>query len=73
MRSVADQLRAETHAAVARRAPAERIALALMLGDIDVRTFARARGVTEDEARRQLARQRQRGRVSSSCHERLLA
>jgi hypothetical protein len=70
---VADALRAETRAAAARRTPAERVALALKLGDVDVRTFAHARGLTEDEARRQLARQRQRGRVPSGCHDRLLA
>lgn len=66
MRSVADDLRSETRRDVARRTPAERIELALQLGDDDVALLCAARGIPRDAARRLIARSRQRGRVPSA-------
>ncbi len=51
---------------LARRSPGERVLLALALGDEDVATFARARGLDEDAARRELGRRRQHGRIRSA-------
>ena len=69
MRSVADDLRAETARAVARLPPAERIALALRLGDDDVALYRAAHGVSEIAARLSLARTRSRGRRQSQSNE----
>lgn len=71
MKSVADQLRAETMAADAARTFEERLAEALALGDRDTRLLALSRGVSEAEARRLVGRQRQQGRVYSPCHQSL--
>ena len=47
--------------------PAERIALALRLGDADLNLLCRYRGLDLDEAQRLLERQRQVGRRFSRC------
>jgi hypothetical protein len=69
MRSVADDLRAETMSAVARLSVEERIGLALRLGDDDVALYRAAHGVSETEARVALARMRLVGRRQSRSNE----
>jgi hypothetical protein len=69
MRSVADDLRLDSARGVARLTAAERIALALRLGDDDVARYRSARGVTAAEARAALARARAVGRLRSPCNE----
>ena len=69
MRSVADDLRAETARALARLGPFERIALALRFGDEDVALYRDAHGVSEVEARAALARARRLGRRRSRSTE----
>jgi len=64
---VADSLRAETAAADRARTPAERLLLALSLGDGDAALLAGARGLSAEEARHLLRRQRQAGRRPSRC------
>jgi len=64
---VADTLRSETAAADRARSPAERLLLALQLGDSDVALLAGTRGLGEEAARRILRRQRQAGRRPSRC------
>lgn len=71
MKSVADELRAESRAVDARRAFDERLRTALANGDRDVRLFAAAAGITRADARRRLGLQRQCGRIRSACHESL--
>jgi hypothetical protein len=75
MRSVADDLRREDREAIARLAPAERVARALALGRRGLLTFARAQTppLDADEARRQLEARRQASRRRSACLEALLA
>ena len=65
MKSVADQLRAETRARVLDLPIAARIALALHLGDEDAALYATHAGLPIDEARRRLRTQRAHGRVFS--------
>jgi hypothetical protein len=67
MRSVADRLRAELHASLARRSPGERLALALALGARDLEAFRAAHGLGPEEARRALRRRRQVGRQPCRC------
>jgi hypothetical protein len=69
MHSVADDLRRETMAAAARLTPAQRIALALRLGDDDVALLCAAHGVTGDDARRTFRRARAAGRIPSRSHD----
>ena len=69
MRSVADELRLDVMRAVARLTAAERIALALRLGDEDVAFFQMAHGVSEAHARRALARGRAVGRQPSCSND----
>jgi len=69
MRSVADELRQRDRETLARRSPSERVLLALALGDEDVATFRRARGLNEESARREMRRRRQHGRIRSSSAE----
>jgi hypothetical protein len=73
MKSVADDLRAETRRADLQRTPAERIRLALALGDDDCALLAASQRLSLDAARRAFARSRQHGRVRSACHEAVLA
>lgn len=65
MRSIADDLRAESRRDDTGRTPAERIELALRLGEEDVALLSAARGVPLEEAARRIARSRQTGRISS--------
>jgi hypothetical protein len=65
MASVADDLRRLTVERVLRVPVADRIALALSLGDDDLDLFARTSGLPVGEARRRLRAQRDRGRVPS--------
>lgn len=74
MQSVADELRNEDRARLAAMSPAERVALALALGDRDLETFrlAHVPPLSRDEARRVLERRRQAGRRRSRCIEELI-
>src|SRR3954470_3010795 len=65
MRSVADDFRAESRADMALRSPAERVELALALGDADVTLLCAARGISQDEAVQVIKRSRQHGRRRS--------
>jgi hypothetical protein len=67
MRSVADDLRRTDREAMARLSIEERIMLALALGDADLDTLQRARGIDRAEAVRVVERQRQSGRNPSAC------
>jgi hypothetical protein len=69
MRSVADDLRAETARTVARLSAEERITLALRLGDDDVALYRAAHPVSDHEARLTLARTRSHGRRQSRSTE----
>jgi len=69
MRSVADDLRLETARAVARLTPAERIALALRLGDDDVAAYSAAHGCADTDARAALRRARAIGRIPSRSND----
>ncbi len=66
MRSVADDLRREDARALAALSAAERVALALRLGDDDLETFRAANGLDREGALRALRRARQSGRVRCS-------
>ena len=66
MRSkLADELAAEQRAVELRLTPGERVALALALGERDLRAYASARGLSLGEAHRALRRAAQRGRTPS--------
>jgi hypothetical protein len=65
--SVGDDLRTRTHRRVLEMAVAERIALALSLGDQDLALFVAASGLSAEEAKQRLRTQRQRGRTPSAC------
>jgi hypothetical protein len=65
MRSVADDLRRDTVRRVLALSVPERVALALALGDAAADQYARAAGISADEARRRLAAGRHHGRVPS--------
>jgi hypothetical protein len=65
MPSAADALRRDTITRVLQKSVAERIALALSLGDDDLEMFVRASGLEPDEARRRLRARRARGRTPS--------
>jgi endonuclease V-like protein UPF0215 family len=67
VKSAADTLAEETDAAVLAMSVTERVALALRLGDRDVRLYAAANGLSEDQARRILRRNSQIGRRPSAC------
>jgi len=67
MSRLAEALRRETTEATLSRSPAERVALALALGDSDVALAAAATGEPPAVVRSRLARQRQTGRRSSRC------
>ena len=74
MRSVADELRVEDRERVLAMTPAERVALALALGDRDLEIFRAAQqpGLSREEAARILDRQRHAGRGRSRCLEELI-
>jgi hypothetical protein len=65
--SVATTLRAVNIARVLAMPVAERIALALALGDDDLDLFVRASGLDRAEALRRLRAGRRRGRLPSRC------
>jgi hypothetical protein len=65
VRSVADDLRARTMARVLDLPIRARIALALSLGDEDLKLFVRANGLERREAVRRLRAQRALGRTPS--------
>ena len=69
MRSVADLLRLDDREAVLHLSPAERVALALALGERDLEAFRAAHHppLSREEAARILERQRQAGRRPSGC------
>lgn len=69
MRSVADHLREETAERLRVLSPAERVELALRLGDDDLETFRRASGLSRAAALRELRRRRQLGRTRCSFLE----
>ena len=71
MKSVADALRAQRRTAETSRSTTARLRDGLALGERDARLLSSARGVSVDEARRLLARQRQQGRRRSISHESL--
>ena len=72
MRSkVAEELRKETDDAVRAMSADERLALAFRLGDEAIETFALARGISHDEARRLLQKEKRQGRRYSRCIEEL--
>jgi hypothetical protein len=67
MTSVADHLRARTQAQVLALSPRARIALALSLGDDDLRLFVGTSGLDPAEARDRLRASRRHGRTPSAC------
>jgi hypothetical protein len=72
MKSVADALRREDREATLALTAAERVALALRLGERDLDAFQRAAGLSRDEAVRVLERRRQAGRRRSVCLESMI-
>jgi len=71
--SVADESARAERARAAALSPAERVALALSLGERDIAAYADAHGIDRSSARRALERARQAGRRRSACIEALLA
>jgi hypothetical protein len=69
MRSVADIFREQTREEATRLTPADRIALALALGDDDAAMLANWRGISVPEARRVIRRSRDVGRHRSCASE----
>ena len=65
MQSVADSLRRDTRERVLTLSIAERIALALSLGDDDLALYMRASGKDREAALQDLRAQRARGRTPS--------
>jgi len=70
MSALANFLRQRTDDDVKRLNAAERIQLALSLGDDDLRLFCAASGLEADEARRRLVARRQHGRRYSASASR---
>jgi hypothetical protein len=71
--SAKDALRRADRERVGALAPAERVALALELGERSLDSYCRASGVARGAARRDVERRRQARRRRSSCLEALLA
>lgn len=67
MRSVADEVREERRQRESSLAAAERIGLALQLGERDLDLFCRFQGIDRAAAVRQVRKQRQVGRRLSRC------
>lgn len=63
MRSVADEVRRQTHARVLALPVLARVELALALGDDDLDLFMRTNGLGREEALLRLRAQRQAGRT----------
>ena len=72
MRSVADRLRRELIERHASMTADERLQCAFALADGDARALASARGISDDEAKRVLRRQRQHNRRYSAARLALL-
>lgn len=70
MSALATFLRQRADDDVKRLSAAERIQLALSLGDDDLRVFCAATGLNADEARQRLIAARQVGRRFSACASR---
>jgi hypothetical protein len=70
MQSVADSFRRETHERVLRLSIADRIALALSLGDADLDLYIKTSGKTREQAMRDLTAQRAKGRARSRAASR---
>ena len=73
MNSVADQLRRDQIAKQLRMSATERMELSRQLGEQATEAYAAQHGLTAEEARRVLQRQRQTGRRYSACHTSLLS
>jgi len=75
MKSVADDLKLESRRAFLALSPAQRVALVLALGERDLDFFRAAQvpALGREAARRLLERQRQCGRIHSSCHSALFS
>lgn len=71
VRSIADALREQTQATVAKLAPMARVRLALELGDADANLVAASKAISVSDARRLLAQARSIGRVPSIANARL--
>jgi hypothetical protein len=69
MESIADQHRRDDAAALADLSPAERVSLALELGDQDREIFRDSAGLSEEAALHELRRRRQIGRTPCSFFE----
>jgi hypothetical protein len=69
MRSVADDLREEQLREMAAMTPAERVKLALRLGEEGLRLMMSTQGIDRDEAHRRIRQSRQAGRRPSRCHD----
>ena len=72
MDSVASDLRARDAAAVREMSTADRVALALRLGDEDLESFRSSNGLDRRTAVRLLERRRQATRQPSACMQRLI-
>ena len=70
--SVANELARAEQEETLRLSPQQRVALALRLGARSLASYANARGISLDAARRELERQRQSQRRVSRCIEALL-
>lgn len=70
--SVADQATRAERARIAALTPAERVVLALELGERDLAAYAHAHGLGRGDARRALERARQAGRRRAASLEALL-
>jgi DNA-directed RNA polymerase specialized sigma24 family protein len=71
-RSVAEELERAERERMASLSPAERVELALALGERSIADYAAAHGVDRDTARKRTERERQAGRRYSACIEALL-
>jgi hypothetical protein len=67
MESIGEKLRREEFERLLELSPAERLEIALELGDADAELFAAVRSIPVEEARRLLRLQRQNGRRRSRC------
>ena len=72
MKSVADDLRAETREKVRQLSTQERLELAFRLGEESLELFRQANGLDRKTAIRLLQRRRQAGRTPSKCMSELI-
>jgi hypothetical protein len=64
---LANDLRRQRREQLAQMTPGQRVRLALLVGTRDLRIFASAQGMTLAEARDEIRRRGQRGRVPSAA------